>query len=76
MGQQYVYLYKVSFLDEQHESKQGGLVCADTYISAIAKISDYYGDDNILEVRVEAFGADPVVFSLEDYPNVKRMLDC
>ena len=51
----YFYSYEVLFYDnmENKDCVAIGLLAGDSYEEAISKISGYYGDDNISQIKIE-----------------------
>lgn len=56
MKEEWIYTYKVKFLDEDtfEEVVKNGFVVATGMREAYDKISDFYGEDNIFNIFIES----------------------
>lgn len=54
----YSFNIKWYYEDEDKEMEDTGVVCADSYVSAMEKLSEYFGDDEIVKSTIEALGDD------------------
>jgi len=49
-----MYYYLVDFLDEDYnEHKESGLIGAQSYSTATAQVTDFYGEGNIISLYLE-----------------------
>lgn len=63
------YRYKVEWYEESEREtmKESGLVCEATYGKAAQRISDYYGDSNIITLLIEQIGESENIITEDDY---------
>lgn len=72
------FIFHVEFCEDLSTHKQSGLVYAASYADATARLSQYYGEDNLVEVKLIALEDSPIVLKgdicdkvlKEDYINV------
>ena len=64
----YPHTYTVTVWNELDsvEEKKYGVTFAPTYLNAMAKISNYYGDDDIIDVFITALEKSDVIELNED----------
>lgn len=73
----YPFVYKIEALDELREDHkvfhEGGIVYAKTFAGAAAKLEEYYGEKNIVEIRkLLPLLDDPIVLPLEVLTHVEN----
>lgn len=66
----YPFIYKIEALDELREDHkgfhEGGIVYAKTFAGAAAKLEEYYGEKNIVEIqKLLPLLDDPIVLPME-----------
>ena len=67
----YPFIYKATFLDLHDKEKQEcGIVFADTYAEAMARIEKYYGDTIIAMDYIFGMDEGPVIISEEVMHNL------
>ena len=55
------YIFHIEFCEDVIIHKQSGLVYAASYSDATAKVSQYYGEDNLVEVKLVALENSPII---------------
>ena len=53
-----MYSFNIKWYYEDKEIEDTGVVCAHSFSNAMDKLSEYFGDDEIIKATIEALGED------------------
>ena len=69
------YLYTAKFWDaiDLKPRSEHGMLAATSYVNAVARLCEYYGDD-LMNFSIEEFSEEPVIVGEKAFEGLRRIL--